>query len=220
MINSSQIAQQLVNLYGGPKGFDIYEPGNGDNGICYGIIKSPTENQIFLRGSAKLQDWVRDLMAITNPFEHDVFGPIHPGAFIGLEAASVQISKHLDSTKPILISGHSLGGQRTTLLTALFIQMGILPKNMRRVPFAAPKAGFRKLLDYVAGVPVQSYWNSVNVFHDPVPMLPATFPPEDYVQDPLIMVSGNPDAKIWLELGIFAPHHMPAYLVGVSKLPA
>jgi Lipase (class 3) len=220
MLTKQQITQQLVNLYAGPKGFDFYEPGQGCNGICYGIIKAPDCNQVYLRGSAQLKDWLRDFMAVafTEPFVHNTFGPVHAGAMLGMSQTSKDISKHLDSSKRTVISGHSLGGQRATLLNALFIQMGMVPDSISRITFGAPKAGFRKLLDYIAGSPSQCIWNSVNAFHDPVPMFPFSFPPEEYVQDPLTIVNGNPDLKVWLELGLFAPHHMPAYVTGVQKL--
>jgi hypothetical protein len=219
-MNDYQIAQQVDSLYAGAKGFQVYESGQGDDGICYGINVTATENEIYLRGSANLQDWIRDLMAValTRPFEHNVFGPVHFGAFIGMDEAITKIIPLINRKLPILLSGHSLGGQRCALTNAILIQRGFDPTQIRRVVFGSPKAGYKSLLNYIAKSKVTSYWNVVELMHDPVPVLPFSFPPEDYVNDPLIHVSGNPDLETWAKLGAFGPHHMPAYVAGVSKI--
>jgi hypothetical protein len=215
MVTDLQIAQMLQQLYQGGEGFDHYEPGSGDSGICWALKRTPEADVILLRGSATFQDWVRDLIALATPFSHEAFGPVHPGFEMGMERAWQEIQFQTvknpsnDVERPAIVAGHSLGAGRAAILTALMIERRCPP--IRRVCFGEPKPGFQQLADYIKGVPAASYRNAGGGQHDLITSVPLSFPPEEYVHAaPLTDVFGapQPDDK-W---GPFCMHHMELYV--------
>jgi hypothetical protein len=216
MISDTEIAQLLVNLYSGPAGFDFYESGAGDSGICWALKCTPEADVVLLRGSKTLQDWFRDLIALASPWHHPVFGPVHPGFSIGMDRACDEIMSHLRELVPVIICGHSLGAGRAAILTALMIERGELP--LARVAFGEPKPGFQQLADYIAKVPGRSYRNGAGVHHDMVTDVPFKIPPELYERPtPLIDVSEPPASVLAIEFDPFAFHHMPLYAAALAK---
>ncbi len=217
MITDLEIAELLEQLYQGGAGFDHYEPGVGDSGICWALKRTPDADVILLRGSCTFQDWVRDLVALAAPFSHAVFGPVHPGFEVGMERAFMDVISKCWPTaqyRSTIIAGHSLGAGRTAILTALLTEWGHPP--LARVVFGEPKPGFQKLADYIKGVPARSYRNASGGQYDLVTSVPISFPPEEYVHPgPLIDVCAPPpDGDSW---GVFAFHHLGLYIQALRE---
>lgn len=208
MITDFEIAELLVQLYRGSEGFDYYENPPNDSGICWALKKTAEVDVILLRGSTTFQDWIRDLIALATPFSHAEFGPVHPGFEIGMERAFQAIVSTPGLNKNIVIAGHSLGAGRAAILTALMVEDNVKP--IARVVFGEPKPGFKKLADYISGVPARSYRNTGNGQHDLITSVPLSFPPEEYVHAaPLTDVCALPQpGDSW---GVFAYHHMELY---------
>jgi hypothetical protein len=223
MITHVQIAELLVTLYAADAEthpFDFFEPGNGDSGICWALTKSADEYVFLLRGSKTLEDWFRDLIALTTPFEHNDFGPVHPGFLLGMDAAVDEMLGMWDHKTPITIAGHSLGAGRAALAVAILLCHGVPAGLMRRVVFGEPKPGLCQLAEFIAAVPGTSYRNGTNYHHDYITDVPPTiYPLEAYLHpNPLTMVEAPPDSITAKLLDVFGFHHMPLYLAGVKKL--
>lgn len=216
----AQIANLLVQLYKGPTGFDFYEPGNGDSGICWALTKLPNEYIFQLRGSATFEDWFRDLVALATPFQHNVFGPVHQGFLIGMVDAVDEMLSHWDNKTPITLTGHSLGAGRAAIAVAQMMVRGVPPHLLRRIVFGEPKPGLPQLAQFISPVSGRSYRNGTGFHHDTITDLPATIRPlQNYVHPtPLIFVSEPPKNEIEALLDIFGFHHMPLYAAGVAKL--
>jgi hypothetical protein len=54
------------------------------DGVAYGIKDFETAVALVFRGSATLNDWLRDAEAVADPLDHGELGPVHPGFFQGL----------------------------------------------------------------------------------------------------------------------------------------
>ncbi len=218
MLTDKEIASWLVRLYNGGGQFDFYEEGAGDSGICFGVLLRPDESVVLFRGSKSLKDWWRDFMAVTSPYAHKVYGPVHPGFATGMDRATFEISTKIDPAKPITIGGHSLGAGRAAIYTAMLLENYPHDASMlRRVVFGEPKPGFQQLADYIKDVPAVSYRNGDSHFHDLVTSVPATFPPEEYVHPvPLTEVCAPPTGNLMDKLSVFAWHHCPLYEKALS----
>lgn len=221
MITDTQVAQNLVKLYAGSVGFKVYAPGVGLSGICYGLIETPEENQIYLRGSADLADWAHDLFAAPVIFPHETFGPVHAGFFAGMDRLANQISTKIDFSKPTRIYGHSLGAARARALTALFLEnYQKNPAMLETVVFGEPLSGMQQLANFLKPVVSRSYRNGAGFFFDMVTTVPPRIPPLLWVRaSKLIHVSQSPATGIIEEaLDPFSFHHMPLYAAAVAKI--
>jgi hypothetical protein len=214
VITDAAIAGLLVDLYAGATTFDHFAPGLGPSGICWASKRVDDADVILLRGSVTFWDWFKDLMALAAPYSHETLGPTHPGFTLGMVRCLRDI---LAVTKgPYIIAGHSLGAGRAAILTGLMVEAGILP--LTRVVFGSPKPGFKRLSDYIAGVPGRSYRNGDEHHHDLVTEVPFLLPPEEYVHpSPLIMVSAAPDPATATKFGLFKWHHMPLYAQALKR---
>lgn len=218
MITDAQIADLLVKLYAGPDGFDFYEPGAGDSGICWALAKFPNEYVFMFRGSKTLKDWLRDLVAVPT-FEHNLFGPVHQGFLIGMTDAVDEMLSHWDMKTPITVAGHSLGAGRAALAIAKLIERGIPVNLMRRVVFGEPKPGFPQLADFISKVPGRSYRNGTTSHHDTITDLPFTTDVLRYVHPtPLILVNQPPASEVEVLLDVFGFHHVQLYAAALNKL--
>jgi len=217
MTSDLWIAQRLVDLYAGGTGFDYYDPGKGPSGICWASQRSEDVTDIFLRGSATFWDWVKDLMLLPAPWEHDTLGLIQPGFALGMDRCWAAIKAN--TIGPWRLHGHSLGAARADILAGLMLEEGIAPLGL--VLFGEPKPGFQKLADYIASVPRHSYRNGNPTGlrgHDLVTDYPILASPPRYVHpSKLIDVSAVPDLKVDLEYGIFRFHHLPLYVEALGK---
>jgi Lipase (class 3) len=224
MVSDAQIAAWLVDLYAGPAGFDHYEPGQGDSGICWGLKLTADYDYVLLRGSVTPEDWLRDFIALATPFEHHEFGPVHPGFLLGMEDMMKSLYEVMGhSMDNLIIAGHSLGAGRAAILTALMISTydyGCYP--VARVVFGEPKPGFPQLAEYIANVPARSYRNGTGIHHDMITDVPLTLPPlENYVHPcPLTLVNNPPANVLEADLDVFGYHHMPLYAAALAKLEA
>lgn len=207
------IASWMERTYNTHEGFDYFESGNQNNGVCWGAKKVDGTTLILLRGSVTFQDWIRDLMAITIPIPHGALGPLHPGFAKGMDATLAEILSH--TTGPRILVGHSLGAARSAILTGLMVLGGVAP--IARVCFGEPKPGFKTLAGILSHIPTFSFRNGDENHHDLVTDVPLSFPPEEYIHpNPLTKVSAPPpEGDRW---GLFAYHHMSLYVEAVAGI--
>lgn len=213
-----QIADLLVKLYDfeaeplESAGFDVFESGESDGGICWAGKRFEGLDVICLRGSKTFQDWARDAFAFTLPFDNKGLGPVHPGFKIGMDDCWAEIRSK--TSGPWVVSGHSLGAGRAAILTGLMVLDGCAP--LRRVVFGEPRPGFQQLADLVGVVPAVSYCNgSAAHAHDRVTDVPLELGIERYVHPtPLRYVSAPPAPGA--SSGLFSWHHMPLYREAVK----
>lgn len=214
-MTDAQIANLLLDLYGGKNSFDFVESGSGDSGICWAHKRVDGVDYIFLRGSVTLQDWFRNLLALAAPWTHETLGPVHPGFLLGMDRCWAEIKQR--TSGPWVVSGHSLGAARAAVLTGLMIESGVTP--LCRVVFGEPKPGFSKLAQYISHVPSRSYRNGHNRDHDLVTSVPISFPPEEYVHaEALIDVTAIPSLKQTLKYGPLRYHVMELYAQALAAL--
>ena len=189
--------------------WDHFDPGLID-GVCWGLKRIDGFDIIALRGSAIFQDWVRDLRA--GPMLTRI-GHVHEGFHQGMEQAWTDIRGVLK--QPVIITGHSLGAARASILTALMIVDGTIP--VARVVFGEPKPGFADHAKIVVSVPGRSYRNGDGIHHDLVTDVPFSFPPLEYTRaSPIIPVSDPPPADD--QWGAFSYHHIQLYFGALSAL--
>jgi hypothetical protein len=214
------IADLLVRLYDHPDapletaGFDIYESGETDGGICWASKRIDDVDAICLRGSITLIDWIRDALAFPIPFSNKGLGPVHAGFKIGMDDCWDEIRRRTKG--PWVVSGHSLGAGRAAILTGLMVLDGCSP--LRRVAFGEPRPGFHRLADLIAPIPAASYCNGSQAHdHDKVTDVPYEIGPIGYIHPcALTYVDAPPSAEILQRDGIWARHHMPLYRQAVS----
>jgi len=190
--------------------------------IYYGITQIDDTILVVFRGSTTILDFIRDMEAGANPFNHSKLGPVHPGAWYGLEIILIKIFTQY-SPQQVQFTGHSLGAMRATLAAAWtaasfpFLSPALPP----RIVFGEPKSGFLQEAN-LANIPGSlSFWNTTSSIleSDPVYNLPFTFYPELYVHgtSPTIVWyapdGSGPDA-LW---GIVAPHYSGYYLKAVQQ---
>jgi len=212
MISDTQCAILCEAIYEDNRDFAVFDAGE-DDGICWAIERSSDGDVIVLRGSHTVADWIRDLIALASPFTHHALGPVHPGFLLGMEHAWSEIKPQLMDFPPV-VTGHSLGAARASILCGLMLLDGIKPA--RRVCFGSPKPGFSPLARIIASVPAASYRNGDTAHHDIVTGLPFSFPPEEYVHpEQLTFVAGAPLPGD--PLGIFAFHRMAYYKAALQK---
>jgi len=231
MTSDFEIAQLLVALYDGPDALKaasapyetFYEPGSGDHGIAYAVVRKPDENLILFRGSKSLLDWARDLFALPTVFTHKVYGPVHAGFSIGLDRAVYDASQHLDFANPTAICGHSLGGARAGTVTAMILENYQRdPRQLRRIVFGEPIPGFKTHADYIRPVESRSYCNTQDWHVDMVTRAVNYIPPAfAFVRCGAPIKVHPPHVRIWEEiLDPFALHHIGLYAAALAPKEA
>ena len=215
-LSDAKVATFAQAIYGSPVvgaarvDWDHYNAGEDRPGVCWGLKRCVGVDVIALRGSMSLRDWLRDLDMFADPFDDGDLGPVHPGFLAGIRETWSALRPLLE--QPVVVTGHSLGAARATILTALMSLDGFRP--LRRVVFGEPKPGFSKLAHIVNGAG-RSYCatNHTARERDPVTMLPMSFPPEEYVHSgPLAFLAVEPEPELHAQLGLFALHDMRTYL--------
>jgi hypothetical protein len=187
-------------------------------GIAFGLKDFGVVTALIFRGTVTLSDWLHDLEAIADPFEHvGGLGPVHPGFFDGIP----QLWNRLKPTlikKPCIVAGHSLGAARASLFTGLMVLDKCPP--LRRICFGEPRPGFLQAGNIIATVRGRSYCNGNGRAHDLVTDVPFTTWIEDYVHPTsLVPVSEPPtDADVKRD-ALFAWHSMTLYAEVVPAVP-
>jgi triacylglycerol lipase len=123
--------------------------------ICAFAATSDQYHILAFRGTKLAQDWVTDLGCIKIGFE-DIFpgtpamGEIHAGFGRCLTLALDKIQRmliHRDMSKPLLVTGHSLGGGLAALAAVHFVLTRAtvkLPQVRRVYTFGQPRVGVQK----------------------------------------------------------------------------
>ncbi len=218
-ITDTDIAELCVGIYAYPGSppvtWDRFDDGEDSDQICWGIKVVDGCDVLVFRGSTTFEDWRRDFDAWANPFGHSKIGPVHPGFLLGL-AQVLDEYRHAARGK-LLVTGHSLGAGRASILCGLAIAGGIVPVG--RVVFGEPRPGFKPLGDLISSIKEsRSYRNGkFDAFeHDFVTDVPYRIGPLQYVHPtPLIDVSALPPPND--EWGIFSYHHMQLYAQAVAR---
>jgi hypothetical protein len=170
MISEHDIAQLCLDIYQGqPAQWDQLEV--PPDGVAFGIKEFPEGIALIFRGSATLQDWLRNAEAIADPSAHQGLGPVHPGFFAGLPELWTRLKPRL-TQKPCIVAGHSLGAARASLFTGLMVLDGKPP--VRRLCFGEPRPGFPQAAGIIANVRSRSYRNANGRAHDLVTDVPFT----------------------------------------------
>jgi hypothetical protein len=185
-------------------GFDHFDIGS-DDGVCWALKHCEGADVVVLRGSVTAQDWFRDAEAFTIATRA---GRVHDGFHRGMEHMWADLKPLLE--QPCIVTGHSLGAARASILTAFMICDGKAP--IARVVFGEPKPGLVDHAQIVKTIPGRSYRNGDGLHHDLVADVPFSLPPEQYVHpSPIIPVCARPTGDLFNRLGVFAYHHIPLY---------
>jgi hypothetical protein len=216
-ITLAKLCQALYSYGQPPEDWAHYDDGTDDDGVCWAVKEIEDYSVIVLRGSVTLLDWRKDFQAFVDPFHHDDLGPVHPGFLSGMRTVQREIATLISIGRQIIITGHSLGAARASILTGL---LRISPRRAdvaARVVFGEPRPGFQQLADLINGVPGASYRNAADGHHDLVTDVPFAIPPEDYVHPTsLIDVSAPPDGGLVSRWGPFSLHHMSLYVKALT----
>ena len=213
-MNIAQIAAMQLQLHDGFTAFEYFEPGGGDDQVCWAAQSINGVTLIMLRGSTSFIDWIRDLDLYASPFEHDALGLVHPGMFIGAEQAWADIQAH--TKPPWIVSGHSLGAARSAYISAFMVLNGTPP--LGRVVFGEPKPGGSQLANIIAKVPQWYLRNGDAHHHDLVTDYPLLWPNEYVHPEPAMEVTARPDNADRLLFGPFDWHHMVLYSTASAKI--
>ncbi|MES2476969.1 MAG: lipase family protein [Verrucomicrobiota bacterium] len=123
------------------------------------------EQWVVLRGTANLSNVFDDLDFIGRE-EHELGLHVHRGFDLALQECLPWIVHRLDKTRPIRITGHSLGGSVAALLVATLDHRGYT--DVSAITFGQPKFTDAHGADKLARL------NILRIVHDedPVPQLP------------------------------------------------
>lgn len=140
------------------------------------IIESETTIIVSFRGTKTEREWLADFDINKKkfPYVHEKCF-VHEGIFNIYQTCRDTILTHLNKLSPakeVFITGHSLGGALSTLLTLDAIHSTKFT-NIQQCSFASPKVGdisFKKLFQNV----VTSSLRFVNIY-DLIPLLPPSF---------------------------------------------
>lgn len=205
----------LVNLsariYHDTSGFDYIDVGT-DDGVYFGLKKLDDYDVIVFRGSIAALDWWRDLRA--EPCETRNIGTVHSGFYAGMEKMWAEVKPML--TKPVVVTGHSLGAARADILCALMAADKCPP--VYAAMFGEPRPGLPDFARVIKDVPRTVYRNTTSWGHDHVCDVPLRlFGKLDFVH-PKIMtdVSAEPSGDLVQKYGLFSLHHIDLYVSAVA----
>lgn len=132
-----------------------------DQDLCAFIATSPDCHLLCFRGTKQKQDWLTDAKCCAEQFS-GVFdgapeiGEIHGGFGRCLATEIHQIEaalRHRDRNKPLLVTGHSLGGALAVLAG---IYLTVVSKDMIQIAriytFGQPRVGVQKFCDRLMDV--------------------------------------------------------------------
>lgn len=120
---------------------------------------------VVLRGTANLKNIVDDLEFVGRG-EHELGINVHSGFDAALQECLPWILTRLDPTRPVWVTGHSLGGAVAALLVATLDHRGF--KEVSGITFGQPK------FTDAHGVGKLAHLKIIRIVHDedPIPMLP------------------------------------------------
>jgi Lipase (class 3) len=163
---------------------------------------------IVFRGSVDVNDWMADFDAI--PTKHPLLGWCHAGFLRYMDLVFENVLGVLG--REIIVTGHSLGAARASILTGLLLSHGSQVKA--RVVFGEPRPGFRQLKTIIeqSGCESRCYRNG----EDPVTEVPLYFEPLLRYVHPSepILLNAAPDPG---DLSPLQYHHINLYVKGLTK---
>lgn len=120
---------------------------------------------VIIRGTANMQDIFDDLEFVDRD-EHELGINVHLGFDVALDECLPWIVERLDKTRPVWVTGHSLGGSIAALLVATLYHRGY--RNVSAITFGQPK------FTDAHGAGKLAHLNILRVVHeeDPIPLLP------------------------------------------------
>lgn len=187
-----------------------------DDGVCWALKKFDGYDAVIFRGSITLEDWLRDVFVLPIPAlvpELTRIGHVHAGFFLGMEKVWSEVRNLI--SQPVVVSGHSLGAARASILTGLMAADDKAPA--RRVVFGEPKPGLVDLAKNVETVPAASYRNGDKLHHDVITDVPMTLPPWQFVHPtPIVPVCAEPTGDLFSRFGAFAYHHVQLYQAAMA----
>jgi Lipase (class 3) len=215
MLPNDAAFSTLCGLIYGPTalidGWDHIDLG-ADDGIYWATKKFDGYDVVVFRGSITLQDWIDDLRALPIPTR---IGHVHAGFYTDMEKVWNEVKPML--TQPVVVTGHSLGAARASVLCGLMKADGVIPA--RRVVFGEPKPGLLDFAQFIKDIPGASYRNGDKMHHDYVTDVPLTMPPLQFVHAlSVTVVTERPTGDIFARMGIFAWHHIQLYEAALTAL--
>jgi triacylglycerol lipase len=151
--------------------------------ICAFVVSSDDYNLLVFRGTKIFQDWMTDLACTPVRFDWvfanaPAIGEIHAGfghCFAdGLSDIVAALSSRKDLTKPLLVTGHSLGGALAALSAAYFnVQNLPVPRVSAIYTFGQPRIGLHDFCNTYSRVVAEKLVRFVNK-EDVVPRVPFT----------------------------------------------
>lgn len=180
----------------------------------YWGLKTYDDIQYFVfRGSSTFLDWIKDFMAIENPFTSSPFGEVHPGFHLGTPEVYTQIKSMIKG--PFVVTGHSKGAGEADNIVAAACLDNNLP--LARCVFGEPRPGGKKFGNIIKDVTSFSLNNEDENGHDLFTDVPWNIWPESYQHpSPLLNVTASPpEIDSW---GQFKYHHMQLYYAATLKL--
>lgn len=144
-------------------------------GINVHVTESTDGTTILaFRGSLNAQDWIRDFVCV--PCWDNELGLVDTGFIGGLDTMLEQLAPVFNYTKPIAITGHSLGGAHARLAAAKLVYRS--QTNIQQlVTFASPKAGYANHARIIQKSSIEHL--SFRNRNDIVPELPVYIPMVD-----------------------------------------
>jgi triacylglycerol lipase len=137
------------------------------------VIESNTEVIVAFRGTFTDTEWLADALAVQTPYPYaEKAGKVHEGFLSIYESCRsllFEVYKKIPKNKPLIITGHSLGGALATL-HSLDVSVNERFENVSMVNFASPRVGNQKFCSFYNSK-VKNSTRIVNV-HDIVPILP------------------------------------------------
>jgi hypothetical protein len=148
--------------------------------ICAFIVTTAESHLLVFRGTKIFQDWMEDLDSTPARFDwvfsgSPSIGEIHAGFGHCLAEKIQEIVSDLakrDLNKPLLISGHSLGGALAALAGAYFITSGkTMPTISKIYTFGQPRIGLYGFCNFYSRILSDKLIRFVNQ-NDVVPRVP------------------------------------------------
>lgn len=213
MLADLDCAKLCQSLYDGEAIFDYV---GAIEEVCFAYKSYPACNVVVFEGSHNIEDWKDNIDAVM------IYPPglngagVHQGFYLGLASVMAQIEIRFSKTKPIYVTGHSLGAARAHIFAAMLVVLGY---NVITVAFGSPRPGNRKLAKILKAAVARSYWNyHCELEHDPVCKVPVRVRPCFlYVPgSPYTKITGRPDpVDMWGPL--VAWHRLKYYIQALSR---